>query len=125
MSDERMVELLEELTKWARFQGAQLAKKVLRDILSKDAEKVVYQYSDGKGSAEIAALAGVSDFTVRSYWKKWNTEGLVIPSQKFKGRYERIFSLEDFGIEVPMPKSSGQVAGMQNNSSETGGASDA
>lgn len=102
MSDtKRIIELLEESLKWQRFEGAQLAKKILRDLLSKDVDKLVYQHSDGKGSKEVAALAGVSDFTVRNYWKKWNTEGLVVPSQKFKGRYERVFSLEDFGIEIP------------------------
>lgn len=102
----RIIELLEESVKWQRFEGAQLAKKILRDLLSKDADKLVYQYSDGRGTKEIAALAGVSDFTVRSYWSKWNIEGLVIPSQKHKGRYERVFSLEDFGIDIPTAKGS-------------------
>jgi len=100
----KIIELLEELVKWKRFEGAQLAKKILRDLFSKDVEKLVYQYSDGRGSKDISVLAGVSDFSVRSYWKKWNTEGLVVPSQKFKGRYEKIFSLEDFGIEIPLTK---------------------
>ncbi len=102
--NQRIIELLEELAKWKRFEGAQLAKKILRDILSKDTEKIVYQYSDGRGTKEIADLAGISDFSVRSYWKKWNVEGLVIPSKKREGRYERVFSLEDFGIEIPATK---------------------
>ena len=102
--NQRMVELLEELVKCKRFEGAQLAKKILRELLSKDAEKIVYQYSDGRGSKDIADLAGVSDFSVRSYWKKWNIEGLVIPTEKHKGRYEKVFSLEDFGIEIPLTK---------------------
>ncbi|MDP1694485.1 MAG: hypothetical protein Q8L34_03010 [Candidatus Woesearchaeota archaeon] len=104
INDMRIIELLEELAKWKRFEGAQLAKKILRELLSKDPEKIVYQYSDGRGSRDIATVAGVSDFSVRSYWKKWNSEGLVIPSKKFRGRYERIFSLEDFGIEIPALK---------------------
>lgn len=112
-NEQRMIELLEELAKWKKFEVAQLAKKLLRDILAKDTEKIVYQYSDGKGSMEVAALAGVSDFTVRSYWKKWNIEGLVVPSQKQKGRYERIFSLEDFGIEIPTVKKSLQATQTQ------------
>lgn len=109
--NQRIIELLEELVKWKRFEGAQLAKKILRELLSKDTEKIVYQCSDGKTSREIAELAGVSDFSVRNYWKKWNIEGLVVPSNKFKGRYERVFSLEDFGIEIQIPK--------QNTSSKT------
>lgn len=115
----RIIELLEESIKWQRLEGAQLAKKILRDLLSKDADKLVYQYSDGKGSKEVAALAGVSDFTVRNYWKKWNMEGLVIPSQKHKGRYERVFSLEDFGMEVPLLKKSiAETEETQNQQSE-------
>ena len=118
MSDDnrKIIELLEELVKWRRFEGAQLAKKTLRELFSKDAEKLVYQNSDGKTSRDIAALSGVSDFSVRNHWKKWNIEGLVVPSQKYKGRYERVFSLEDFGIEVPSPKKSiSEVTGPEQN----------
>jgi len=121
MSDDnkKIVELLEELVKWRRFEGAQLAKKTMRELFSKDAEKLVYQNSDGKTSRDIAALSGVSDFSVRNYWKKWNIEGLVVPSQKHKGRYERVFSLEDFGIEIPLSKASSpqpeQNTGDENN----------
>lgn len=103
---DRIITLLEELVKWKRFEGSQLAKKILKDSFSKDSEKLAYQNSDGKSSAEVASIAAVSDFTVRSYWKKWSTEGLVVPSQKFRGRYERIFSLEDFGIDIPTVKRS-------------------
>lgn len=102
--NKRIIELLEELVKWRRLEGAQLARKTMKEVLSKDAEKLVYQYSTGRTSKEIAALSGVSDFSVRNYWKKWNQEGLVMPSQKYKGRYERVFSLEDFGIEIPPTK---------------------
>jgi transposase len=115
----RIIELLEELTKWKRFEGAQLAKTILRDLLSKDAEKLVYQFSDGRGSRDIAALAGVSDFSVRNYWKKWNAEGMVVPSQKFKGRYERVFSLEDFGIEIPPLKNPSETQGQESTQQTT------
>lgn len=113
--NQRIIELLEELVKWRRFEGAQLAKKTLRELFVKDTEKIVYQYSDGRGTKEIADLAGVSDFSVRSYWKKWNIEGLVVPSEKHKGRFERVFSLEDFGIETPQTK----VAQETNKESQT------
>ena len=118
--DKKIIELLEELVKWKRFEGSQLAKKALRELLSKDAEKLVYQYSDGKGSKEIAALSGVSDFSVRNYWKKWNMEGLVIPSEKHKGRYEHVFSLEEFGIEIPSSKKSLLNSETQNQLDITG-----
>jgi len=114
MNEEKIIELLEELAKWKRLEGAQLAKRILRDILSKNTEKLVYQYSDGRGSRDVATLAGVSDFSVRNYWKKWSTEGIVISSKKFKGRFERVFSLEDFGIEIPPLKKPVQKAEIQN-----------
>jgi hypothetical protein len=101
---DRMIDLLEEILKWARFKGMQRVKAVLHETLKKDSEKIAYSYSDGRGSLEISKLAGVSDFAVRSYWKKWATMGLVQQSSKFKGRYERLFSLEDLGIEVPTIK---------------------
>jgi len=102
--EQKMIELLSEIAKWVRFEGIQRARQLLPEALKKDSEKLAYHFSDGRGSAEAAKLAGVSDFAVRSYWKKWATMGLVVPSEKFKGRYERIFSLEDLGIEVPLLK---------------------
>lgn len=101
---DRMIGLLEEILKWTRFEGMQRVKAVLLETLRKDSEKIAYHYSDGRGSLEISKIAGVSDFAIRSYWKKWVTIGLVYPSSKFKGRYERLFSPEDLGIEVPTIK---------------------
>ena len=101
---DKLIELLEEILKWTKFEGMQRVKAVLLETLKKDSEKIAYQYSDGRGSLEISNVAGVSDFAIRSYWKKWATMGLVQPSSKFKGRYERLFSLEDLGIEVPTIK---------------------
>jgi len=101
---EKVIELLREIAKWVRFEGIQRARQVVSEALKKDAEKLAYHYSDGRSSADVAKLAGVSDFAVRSYWKKWVTVGLVVPSAKFKGRYERILSLKDLGIEVPLKR---------------------
>lgn len=116
--NKRILEILEELVKWKRFEGSQLAKKTLRELFSKDIEKLIYHHSDGKTTKDIAALAGISDFSVRSYWKKWNIEGLMIPSQKHKGRYERVFSLEDFGIEIPLAKKASLQTGEQRSEEE-------
>lgn len=101
---DKIIGLLDEILKWTRFEGMQRVKAVLLETLKKDSEKIAYQYSDGRGSLEISKIAGVSDFAIRSYWKKWATIGLVHPSGKFKGRYERLFSLEDLGVEVPTVK---------------------
>lgn len=107
-TDTRLVELLTELVKWTRFEGIQKARQILADSLKKDSEKLAYHFSDGRGSAEVAKVAGVSDFAVRSYWKKWQALALVVPSNKYKGRFQHVFSLEDLGFEVPLKSSSHQ-----------------
>lgn len=102
----KMLEFAAETAKWVRFEGIQRAREVLRNTLSKEPEMLAYHFSDGRASTDVARLAGVSDFAVRSYWKKWTALGLVVSSPKYKGRYERIFSLEDLGFEIPAKKSS-------------------
>jgi hypothetical protein len=110
----KVIELLTAIAKWSRFSGIQTARQVITSTLQNDAEKLAYHYSDGRASRDVAKMSGLSDFTIRNYWKKWNIAGLVFPSNKFKGRYERAFSLEDFGIELPATR---QVA---ESSTETG-----
>lgn len=107
-----VVALLEELVRWARFQGIQQAKQVLQRLLEDpgkgDTTKRVYHLSDGRSSEDIAKAAGVSGQTVRNYWRAWFTSGIVTPSKKYKGRFEKIFDLEDVGI--PLPKGGGAAA---------------
>lgn len=108
MDDERIVNLLKEILKWTRFQGVLRVKDVLLDTLKSDEEKIVYESSDGRGTKEVAKLAGISHQTVVNYWKKWATLGIVEPIKVRGGiRYKRSFSLSDFGIEVPKIKTVG------------------
>jgi len=101
-SGEETVQLLREILKWIKFDGMQRVKNTLIDVLQKDVEKVIYEFSDGRSSIDIAKLAGVSHQTVVNYWKKWSRLGLVEAERARGGtRYKRVFSLEDFGIEVP------------------------
>ncbi len=113
MSEEkfdRIISLLEELLKWTKLQGLEKAQNALTVLLKADAEKLAYEESDGKTSREISAIVGVSHVTIANYWKKWSRAGIVteIGSKGGGTRYKRIFSLQDFGIEVP--KNSNQVA---------------
>lgn len=105
MSDEkfdRMIQLLEEILKWTRLEGVQRAKTTLTELLKTHAEKLVYEYSDGRTSRQIADIVGVSHATVTNYWKKWARYGIVKEVGARGGtRYQRVFSLSDFGIEVP------------------------
>jgi hypothetical protein len=111
LESRRIVELLEELVIWTRLAGINNARESLSEALKKDSEKLGYHYSDGRGSAEVGKMAGVSDFAVRSYWKKWAALGLMAPSKKFRGRFERLFSLYDLGFDVPPPKAAPPAAG--------------
>ncbi len=98
---DKVIELLEEILIWTRLQGVQNAKTVLASTLATDVHKLAYQLSDGRSSAEVAKDCGVTGMTVTNYWKRWFTLGIARPSPKYKGRFERIFSLEDLGIEIP------------------------
>jgi len=95
--------LLREILKWIKFAGMKEVKGVLKSVLDTDQKKIIYQLSDGENSSRwLAKAAGVSDFTVRNYWKAWARIGIVEPIRAGTGeRYKRSFDLEDLGIEVP------------------------
>lgn len=99
----RTIELLEELVKWTKVTSIPKVKKLLLEILSSPKEKNAYQSSDGKKSSkEVASLANVSYVTVTLWWKKWIKAGIAeAVSAKGGKRARRVFSLDDFGIEVP------------------------
>ena len=105
MSEEqfaRMIELLEEIRKWSRFQSWKEVKEVLLDVLSDDASKLIYHYSDGRSSREVAEYVDRDFGTIVRLWKKWAEIGIVEAFAVQRGtRYKRLFSLEDFGIEIP------------------------
>jgi DNA-binding MarR family transcriptional regulator len=101
-NDQITIELLREILKWTRFEGIQKARDTLETLLKTDIEKIIYQNSDGRTSREIAQLVGTSHPTVIRHWKRWSVYGIVEEVRSRGGsRYKRVFSLPDFGIEVP------------------------
>jgi response regulator of citrate/malate metabolism len=96
-----IVVLLEELVKWTRFQGIRQAKGVLEQLLEGNTQRLIYHLSDGRSSEEIGKAIGASSQTIRNYWRNWYTSGIVFPSKKYKGRFEKVFNLEDLGISLP------------------------
>jgi len=101
---DRIVKLLEEILKWIKFQGWRNVKGVLLDTLKDDLSKLVYHYSDGRSSRKVADKVNIDYRKVVNYWKKWAKIGIVEPMQVQRGRrYKKIFSLEEFGIEIPKP----------------------
>ena len=104
--NESELSVLKEILKWTRFAGMKEVKAVLTSTLDTEQKKLVYHLSDGdKGSVEIANQSGVSDFTVRNYWKQWSNVGVVEAMRMGRGdRYKKSFDLGDFGIEIPQAK---------------------
>ena len=102
--EDKMIELLEELVKWTKVTSIPKVKEFLLGILESPEEMVAYQSSDGEASGrEVAEQANVSQSTVAKWWKKWIMAGVAEPISVQRGeRAKRIFSLDDFGIEVPI-----------------------
>ena len=100
---DRTIQLLEELVKWTKVTSIPKVKELLLDILESPEEMIAYQSSDGKRSGrEVADQAKVSQPTVARWWKKWIKAGIAEPVSVQRGeRAMRIFSLDDFAIEVP------------------------
>ena len=100
---DRLIVLLEEILKWTRFQGWRNVKYVLLDALKDDVSKLVYHYSNGSSSRDIAEKVSISHVTVTRYWDRWSKIGIVEPIKVRGGgtRYKKMFSLEEFGIEIP------------------------
>jgi transposase-like protein len=102
---DNMIEILKGILKWIKVTSIPSVKKLLEDMLPSDEEKIAYHYSDGRGSQEVSKFAGVSFGTITRWWKTWMRAGIAEPVGARGGeRARRIFSLEDFGIEVPEPK---------------------
>lgn len=102
--EDKMIELLEELVRWTKVTSIPHAKKLLEEILQSPEEKTAYQASDEKMSyEEIAKLVNVSSMTISNYGKKWIKNGIAraVPVKGGGQRAVRLFSLEDFGIEIP------------------------
>lgn len=105
MSEQTLNEIastLKELLKWSRFAGMQQLRNVLSQNLKTDTEMLTYELSDGaRGARDVASAVRISHTTVLNNWKRWNKVGIVEPSPSFQGRYQRICSLEEVGLEVP------------------------
>lgn len=97
-----MIELLEEMLKWTKVASIPNVKKLLLEILPSHEEKRAYHYSDGRDSREVAKFSGVGHVSVTRWWKTWVRAGIAKSVSAKRGkRAKHVFSLEDFGIEVP------------------------
>lgn len=101
--EDRMIELLEELVKWMKVTSIPKVKELLLGILESPEERVAYQFSNGKKTVrEVAKQANVGTGTISRWWKKWEKVAIADSISAPRGkRAKRVFSLQDFGIDVP------------------------
>jgi len=96
---------LKEQTKWLRFLALPGMRKTIEDNIKTKEQKRIYELSDGKNSTNdiskklLAEGIKVSHMTVYNYWKRWFALGLVVPSKKYSGRFEKIINLKELDIK--------------------------
>jgi Fic family protein len=98
---DKIIELLQEILKWTKIEGKKKVRTVIDSELDDDTKKLIYHLSDGKSSSEIVKFVDVTGRTVRRYWKKWAKKGIMGIHPDYKRRYQKLFSLEEVGIEPP------------------------
>ena len=107
-NDLKIIALLEDIRKWIRFSGWNNVKNVLVENLQSDRDKLIYHFSDGENGIrdiipKVEEYQNKTSFGgIHRLWQKWNKIGIVEPIKSGIGyRYQKLFSLEDFGISLP------------------------
>lgn len=98
-SNKEIVQLLRELVKWQRFFAITPLKEIIATTLDKKEKLLVYEMTDGKNKREdIIKETGCSAGAISSWWIDWYAKGLLERIEG--GRYKRIISLGEIGINV-------------------------
>lgn len=98
----RVVELLKELVNWTRASAYTNIRATLVANLDTEEKVRVYRLTDGeKRTRQIQATTGVNKDQVSRYWRAWERAGIAVTVPGTRGRRRALFSLEDFGMEVP------------------------
>ena len=100
---EQMISSIQELTKWIKVTSHAEVGKILSEQVRSESQKIVYSSSDGKRTTkELFELSGMYPADVSENWKKWTRVGIAEQVGAQGGtRGKSLFSLEDFGIEIP------------------------
>lgn len=105
-NQEKMITSLQELIKWVKVTSHPQVGKILSEQVQSHAQKIVYKNSNGEMTTkELFELSGMYPADVSENWKKWTRAGITeqVPAQG-GSRGRSLFSLEEFGIEVPKSK---------------------
>lgn len=97
-------ENLKELVKWSKFSAKKQLKEIINQNLKTENELKIFELTDGINSTrDISKILGnIGHVTIASNWKKWHKIGIVDPSCHYQGRFQRICSLEELGINIPL-----------------------
>lgn len=77
--------------------GAQLRRR-LAPILSDQRKRNAYQATDGDASSrDVGRVAGVSDKTIRDWWRDWSKAGLLRPADT-EGRFIKKYDLQRLAL---------------------------
>jgi DNA-binding MarR family transcriptional regulator len=106
----RLFRTLDELQRLAKVQTELLRvlvhhkyEKAVSSILRSKRERLVYEYSDGsRASRDVAEMAGVSQATVKRWWKDWADKGLGKRSRRVQGgkRFEASYTLLELALAL-------------------------
>ena len=98
---DKVVELLEEILLWMKYDYLETKKKLL-NTLDSEGKIIAYELSDGERSVrDISKYAGVHFTTISDWWNKWFEDGLMLQTEKYGGsRYKRLCSLTKLGIKI-------------------------
>jgi len=95
-ADERQIELLEELVKWAKIANYEKVKEIIAIVLDEDNKKKAYMFTGSHYNRdEICKNAKISKDTLTELWKQCLEVGLI---EKEGSKYRAIFDLENFGL---------------------------
>lgn len=102
MNEEKLDVVLEKLDKlifWLKLSNLEAAKEYFGKILNTDRKKEIYQLSDGRSVAEIKKhLKIVSKSAIPDLWADWSTKGILIDSNRNKGRKMKVIDLKELGL---------------------------
>ena len=90
---------LQEANRWLRVLAEPVLRERLLSHLKEGSDRKVYQASTGVGTRDVEKATGVSKSAVATMWVRWVAAGIMKPTGTV-GRYERVVSLSEFGIEV-------------------------
>jgi hypothetical protein len=95
------IQLLREILHWLRFQNRPGFAALLTETLANDADRAIYELSDGSNSqGDISKAVGVAQSNVSNKWKTWRTIGIVHEVAE-SGRCRKLCSLGELGMIVP------------------------